>query len=83
MQQRVATLRSRTAEPRARIPWQRPKSESDARPAWELMSEYHLAKAAEILGTYLSQGSVDGHFDIREQLEAQFDRAVAAAGEAN
>ena len=38
-----------------------------------------MAKAAEILGTYQSQGSVDGHFDIREQLEAQFDRAIAAA----
>ena len=53
---------------------------SDAGPAWELISAYHLAKAAEILGTYLSQGSVDGHFDIRQQLEAQFDRAVSAAG---
>ena len=52
----------------------------DARPAWELMAGYHLAKAAEILGAYLGQGSVDGHYDIREQLEAQFDRAVAAAG---
>lgn len=51
----------------------------DARPAWELMSQYHLAKAAEILGAYLSQGSVDGHYDIREQLEAQFDRAIATA----
>jgi hypothetical protein len=52
----------------------------DARPAWELMSGYHLVKAAEILGAYLSQGSVDGHYDVREQLEAQFDRVVAAAG---
>ena len=51
----------------------------DARPAWELMTTYHLAKAAEILGQYLSQGAVDGHYDIREQLEAQFDRAAAAA----
>ena len=39
-----------------------------------------MAKAAEILGTYQSQGSVDGHYDIREQLEAQFDRSLAAAG---
>ena len=51
----------------------------DAAPAWALMTTYHLAKAAEILGAYLSQGAVDGHYDIREQLEAQFDRAVAAA----
>ncbi len=51
----------------------------DARPAWELMSQYHLAKAAEILGVYLTQGSADGHFDVRQQIEAQFDRAIATA----
>ncbi|MEW6228529.1 MAG: DEAD/DEAH box helicase [Bacillota bacterium] len=51
----------------------------DARPAWELMSQYHLAKAAEILGTYLCQGSVEGHYDIRQQMEAQFDRAIRTA----
>jgi hypothetical protein len=51
----------------------------DTRPAWELMSQYHLAKAAEILGTYLVQGSVYGHYDVREQLEAQFDRAIDTA----
>ena len=44
------------------------------------MANYHLAKAAEILGTYHSQGSVDGRFDIHEQLEAHFDRAISAAG---
>ena len=51
----------------------------DAGPAWELMTTYHLAKAAEILGEYLSQGAVYGRYDVREQLEAQFDRAIAAA----
>lgn len=51
----------------------------DVNAAWELVLAYHLAKAAEILATYLCQGSVDGHYDIREQLEAQFDRAVSAA----
>ena len=51
----------------------------DVRPAWELMVHYHLAKAAEVLGAYLGQGSVDGHFDIREQLQAQFDRAIKAS----
>jgi superfamily II DNA/RNA helicase len=53
---------------------------NDARPAWELITSYHLAKAAEILGVYLTQGSVDRRFDVREQLEAQFDRAIGAAG---
>ena len=51
----------------------------DVRPAWYLVSAYHLAKAAEILGAYLTQGSVDGHYDIRMQLQAQFERALAAA----
>ncbi len=52
---------------------------SDTGPAWELVFAYHLAKSAEILAAYQSQGSVDGHYDIREQLEAQFDRAINAA----
>ncbi|MCY4655997.1 MAG: DEAD/DEAH box helicase [Gammaproteobacteria bacterium] len=51
----------------------------DVVPAWELMTHYHLAKAAEIMGAYIGQGSVDGHYDIREQLEAQFDRAINAS----
>lgn len=55
------------------------EEEENAGLAWELVSAYHLARAAEIVGVYLSQGSVDGHYDIREQLEAQFDRSIAAA----
>ncbi|MBM3458533.1 MAG: DEAD/DEAH box helicase, partial [Armatimonadetes bacterium] len=51
----------------------------DSRPAWDLVGQYHLAKAAELLGTFLTQGSVDGHFDIREQLQAQCDRAISAS----
>ena len=52
----------------------------DVGPAWRLVTAYHLAKAAEILGTYQGQGAVDGRYDVREQLDAQFDRAVNAAG---
>lgn len=79
VQQRVAALR---ADQREHEPTFLAQAEErrDARPAWELITEYHLAKAAEILGTYLTQGSVDGHYDVREQLEAQFDRAISAAG---
>lgn len=79
VQQRVASLRAdqRVHEPTFLA---RAEERKDARPAWELMSQYHLAKAAEILGVYLSQGSIEGHYDIREQLEAQFDRAIATAG---
>jgi len=78
VQERVAALRSqqRNLEPDFLAA---AEGQHNVRPAWELMSAYHLAKAAEILGTYMCQGSVEGHFDIRQQLEAQFDRAVAAA----
>lgn len=48
-------------------------------PAWRLVSCYHVAKAAEILGEYLTQGVSEGHYDISQQLEAQFDRAIGAA----
>lgn len=50
--------------------------------AWELVALYHLAKAAELLATYTTQGEVDGYFDIRQQLEAQFDRALVACARA-
>ena len=51
----------------------------DASPAWQLIANYHLSKAAELLAEFQTQGLADGHYDIRQQLEAQFDRAVAAA----
>lgn len=46
--------------------------------AWELIASYHLSKAAELLAIYSTQGTVDGGFDIREQLQAQFDRSILA-----
>ncbi|MBI2566066.1 MAG: DEAD/DEAH box helicase [Candidatus Schekmanbacteria bacterium] len=79
VQQRVAALRTdqRKHEPEYLA---QAEERRDARPAWELITDYHLARAAEILGIYLTQGSVDGHYDVREQHEAQFDRAIGAAG---
>lgn len=77
VQARVAALRKEQREVEPGF-LKAAEGRRDARPAWELMADYHLAKAAEILGAYLGQGSVDGHYDIREQLEAQFDRAVTA-----
>lgn len=50
--------------------------------AWELVVLYHLAKAAELQAVFTIQGQVDGHFDIRQQLEAQFDRALSACARA-
>ena len=50
--------------------------------AWELVVLYHLAKAAELQAVFTIQGQVDGYFDIRQQLEAQFDRALSACARA-
>lgn len=77
----VATLRRNQAQYEPTY-LERAAVGGDARPAWKLMMVYHLAKGAEILATYLTQGSVEGRYDIREQLEAQFDRAIAAAARA-
>ena len=79
VQERVASIRSEQSDFEPQF-LSEAEQQRDSMPAWDLVSAYHLAKAAEIVGVYQSQGSVDGHYDIREQLEAQFDRAVAAAG---
>lgn len=78
VQSAVARLRSEQRDGEVAFLAEAERSK-DARPAWELMSQYHLAKAAEILGAYLTQGSADGRFDVRQQIEAQFDRAIATA----
>lgn len=54
------------------------RSERPRVDAWHLIASYHLSKAAELLAIYSSQGTVGGGFNIREQLEAQFDRALIA-----
>lgn len=79
VQARVAALRRDQREREPEL-LRRAEQARDASVAWELITSYHLAKAAEVLGVYLSQGSSDGHFDVRQQLEAQFDRAIHAAG---
>lgn len=78
VQSGVAALRKKQREQEPEF-LKEAENRKDTHPAWELMSQYHLAKAAEILGTYLSQGSVEGHYDVREQLDAQFDRAIITA----
>lgn len=74
----VARLRQEQASHEPAL-LRRAEAAKDVRPAFELITHYHLAKAAELVGTYLGQGHVDKRFDITQQLEAQFDRAVAAA----
>lgn len=45
--------------------------------ALELIGLYHVAKAAELLALFTTQGSVDGDVQIQLLLDAQFDRALA------
>ncbi|NCW57587.1 MAG: hypothetical protein EBV65_07925 [Gammaproteobacteria bacterium] len=61
---------------------ERAAEKQDQSPAWALMARYHLSKAAEIMSVFLCFGKVDEAFDVREQLQSQFDRALITAGKA-
>jgi len=45
--------------------------------ALELISLYHLAKAAEVFALFITDGVVDGNYEIQHLLEAHFDRVFA------
>ena len=45
--------------------------------ALELMGLYHLAKAAEVLAYYMTDGAVNGKYQIHSMLEMSFRRAIA------
>lgn len=78
---RVATLRKDQSAGEPAL-LKRAAERNDQSPAWALMARYHLSKAAEIMATFLCLGKVDDAFDIREQLQSQFDRALITAGKA-
>lgn len=48
------------------------------RSALELIAIYHLAKAADVLAHYITDGVVDGSHHIQPLLDSHFDRAVEA-----
>lgn len=48
------------------------------RSALELIGIYHLAKAADALAHYITDGVVDGSFQVQPLLDSHFDRAVDA-----
>jgi replicative superfamily II helicase len=50
--------------------------------AWKLVALYHLARAVELVATFLTLGEVDHRFDVRQQVEAHFDRTISAADNA-
>ena len=45
--------------------------------ALELIGLYHLAKAAEILAYFITDGVVDGNYQVHQLLEMHFDRVLA------
>lgn len=45
--------------------------------ALELMGLYHLAKAAELFALFITNGEVEGNYQIRQMLETHFDRVIA------
>jgi len=54
------------------------KAPSEAKKAaLELVCLYHLSKAAEILALFMTDGVVNKNFQIRQLIEAQFDRIFA------
>lgn len=50
--------------------------------ALELIGLYHLAKAAETLALYVTDGVVDGRFQIHQLLAVHFDRVLAVCKQA-
>lgn len=46
--------------------------------ALELIGLYHLAKAAEIFAVFITDGVVEGNYQIRQKLETHFDRVISA-----
>ena len=45
--------------------------------ALELIGLYHLAKAAEVFALYMTDGVVDGKYQIHQLLDMHFDRVLA------
>ncbi|GAB3099638.1 DEAD/DEAH box helicase [Lysobacter terrae] len=50
--------------------------------ALELVCLYHIARAAEVLALYVTEGAVDGNYQVERILDMHFDRAIAACGPA-
>ncbi len=48
------------------------------RSALELIAIYHLAKAADVLAHFITDGVVEDSFQIQPVLDSHFDRAIAA-----
>ena len=51
--------------------------------ALELMALYHLAKAGEVFALYMTDGVVDGRYQIHQLMETHFDRVFAICEQVN
>lgn len=52
------------------------------RSALELIAIYHLAKAADVLAHFITDGVVDGNHQVQQLLDSHFERAIEASGTA-
>ena len=50
--------------------------------ALELIGLYHLAKAAEVLALFITDGRVDGNYRVDLLLDSHFDRSLAVCANA-
>lgn len=73
---RIASLRdSQTSFEKKYLSAQEPAHAKAS--ALELIGLYHLAKAAEVFAHYMTDGVVDGKYQIRQLLDSHFDRVFA------
>ena len=78
---RIAELRAAQSEFESRhLDSLAPASEKAG--ALELIGLYHLAKAAEIFAEFITDGKVDGRFQIQQMLDMHFDRVLAVCEDA-
>jgi hypothetical protein len=75
--ERIAALRAAQAIFEREHLTRQPLAQSKA-VALELIGLYHLAKTAEILALYITDGRVDGKFQIHQLLDTHLDRVIAA-----
>lgn len=75
--ERIATLRDSQQEfERDYLQTHDPLSAK--RSALELIALYHLSKSADILAHFITDGVVDGNYQVQQLLDSHFDRAIAA-----
>ena len=78
--ERIALLRTSQHQHEREFLDSQPKLQSKTE-ALELICLYHLAKAAEILALYITDGVVEGNYQVQQLLDTHFDRVFLACQE--